>query len=168
VPPITVYATEQDLEVFGLGGRVLEDENVSEDLITEQLEAASREADGYIGSQYALPLEAIGVDLRKFVSWIAAFNIMSAIGYSPEAGQDNLFERNYDRAIKWLKEVRGGLVAPSGMQGAAGAPTTTTGGQAAAAGPMVVSGSSRGFSTRGETAGVIFDLAGGPGGFRGD
>jgi phage gp36-like protein len=175
VPPITQYADEADLENYGLGDRTLEDIDAPE-AVQAALEAASRVADGYLtnryGSPFTLPLTAISLDLTMYVSWIAAYILMGSIGYSPEAGQDNQFERKYKDAIAWLKGVQAGDISPPDIEGS----PPEESGPAASSGPVVVSGSSRGWSSRGGGGGngpvAVYDLPfrrdGGGGGFVGD
>ena len=99
------------------------------------------------------------------VSWMAAYTIMSSTGYAPDAGQDNQFEKRDALARKWLHDVRHGM-KPPGIQGNATAGPGS--GQAAGARPFGVSGSQRGYSSRGTETNIVHDLARTRGGFVGD
>jgi phage gp36-like protein len=145
VPAITLYATVADLSLYAINEAALAD--IDPGKIDAALEAASREVDSYIKSQYTLPLTAIGADLIAKTADIAAYRLMKATGYNPESPRDDLFKVAYDQAIAWLEKVGRGSVSPSGLQGSSG----TTDGQAHGARPMVVSSSQRGFSSRGNT-----------------
>jgi phage gp36-like protein len=165
--PITEYATQDDLALYGLTESALK--GVDPEVVVTALQAASREADGYLGTQYRLPLEAIGPDLKKFVSWIAANTIMTSIGTSPESAMQ--FSKNYADAVKWLMGVRDGKIMPAGMIGAVTADPDT--GQSPGSRPMVSSSAQRGFSDRSCGSGcgpdIIYDLGCGRGsGFGGD
>jgi phage gp36-like protein len=169
LPSITQYADEAALENYGIGDKTLEDIDAGPTPVAAALEAASRLADGYLsdgdGYPYTLPLTAISVDLTMNVAWIAAYILMGSIGYSPEAGQDNIFKQRYDDAIKWLTRVRAGDVTPGGVVGTPVDPGVAVVGRAS-----VISGTSRGFSSRGEGGipVVVFDLPYVRGGFVGD
>jgi len=166
MPPITVYATEDDLRTWGVNESALE--GVDPVDIATALQKASDIAAGYLESQYVLPLEAVGGDLNMYTTWIAAYLLMTSIGYAPDMGQDNQFKQRYDEAIKWLTKVKGGMASA----GTVGASTSGPGsGQAAGARPLVISSSQRGYSSRGDTGTpvVLHDLViGGRGGFVGD
>lgn len=142
MPPITQYATEEDLITWGISDRALQ--GIEPAMITAALDAASRTVDGYIASQYTLPLTAIGTDLKMHTAWLAAYNLMTSVGYKP-SGNDEILEERQGKAIKWLEGVGAGRVQPAGMAGSAG---PTIGGQAAAARPMIVSATPRGFTGR--------------------
>jgi phage gp36-like protein len=163
VPPIVDYATKTDLQRYGLGEQIVADP-AYDALIDAALDAAARVADKKLANQYTLPLTAISTDLTMYVSWIAAYVVMSSIGYSPEAGQDNIYRQRYLDALKWLDEVADGE-APVGIEGSPDLPQGSVGSLIRAS---VISGSSRGFSTRGDPPGAVFDLNGGRGGFVGD
>lgn len=167
-PTTTQYANEAEFEELGVGPTLLEDDQITTDMVTTNLVAASRTADGYLsdadGFPYTLPLLQVGLDLKMRVCWIAAWTLLSSVGYSPEAGQDNLYRQRYEDAIKWLEGVRDGDITSVDTIGT----TPPTGDPATAARrPVVISGTSRGFSSRGDSA-AVFDLNGPRGGFVGD
>lgn len=170
--PITRYASELDLEHYGLGERSLESLEFPPDAVTAALDAASRVADDYIGNQYDLPLMAVGTSMRMYISWIAAYILLTTNGVATEGGQLDPFRQRYEDAIKWLVRVQNGM-RPEGVVGSDSPGVDPgdgggTGGQSPSARPRIISGSSRGFSSRGETPGAVNDLGGGRGGFVGD
>ena len=167
--PVTIYATEADFENFGVGPTLLEDQGITPEMVSRDLEAASRVADGYLsnrdGYPFTLPLLAVGTDVAMYVSWIAAYLLLSSVGYAPENGADNIYDSRYKDAIKWFEGVRDGDISLHGTVGTTPAPPDVN---EAARRPVVISGTSRGFSSRGDGNGVIFDLNGPRGGFVGD
>lgn len=158
------YATTEDLLVYGLPEAALEDVDVA--VIERALHGASDTAKFYIRGQYTLPLQTINEALIEKTSWLAAYSIMNHRGYAPDAGSDNVFEKRYNAAIAWFKDIAAGRGDP-GFSGSAGPDGGTTG-QAAGARPFGISGSSRGYSSRGEGSNVVHDLVRTRGGFVGD
>jgi phage gp36-like protein len=159
---VPLYAEHADLLTYGLG-KGTEDEEIDADEITKALKGAADIADGYLGasgSPFTLPLTSWGDDLRVHVSWIAAFLLMSANGYNPEAGQNDLIESRYRMALEWLEKVSAGDITPGGVVDSTPPDTTSQ------ATVRVTSSSSRGFSSRGDSPGVPF--VGSRGGFVGD
>lgn len=174
MPAVTQYAERKDLENLGLGETELDGEEVDSDAVDSALESASRVADGYltspIGFPLTLPVTTVGSDLRMYVAWIAAYIYKSAQGYSPEAGQDNIYRDRYDDAIKWLTKISSGDITLVGTIGTDPGPPV---GSQIALRPVVISGTTRGFSSRGMTEDIPRvmknDLTPGtPGGFVGD
>jgi phage gp36-like protein len=164
---LTKYATEAKFEELGVGPTLLEDQSITEDAVDSNLVAASRTADGYLsveGFPYTLPLLQVGADLEMRICWIAAWTLLSSVGYAPENGADNLYRQRYEDALKWLEGVRDGNITSVDTIGTTPGPAdpATLSGR-----PTVISGSSRGFSSRGES-GAVFDLNGPRGGFVGD
>jgi phage gp36-like protein len=168
--PITTsqYADEAEFEEFGVGPTLLEDQSITTDMVTTNLVAASRMADGYLsdgdGYPYTLPLIQVGLDLKMRVAWIAAWTLLSSVGFAPENGADNVYRQRYEDALKWLEGLRDGDITSVDTIGTTPGPADVA---AQARRPTVISGSSRGFSSRGES-GAIFDLNGPRGGFVGD
>src|SRR4051794_15034224 len=103
------------------------------------LDAASQEADGYLGAQYTLPLLAWGKDLRKYVSQLAAYDILATRGRNPQ-GLDEDVRMRRDDAIRWLKDVRAGVITPAGIVDSTPNQVAGTPGFE----PVVVSSTSRG------------------------
>lgn len=106
------YATAADLARLALPARALtgiplDDQNAA-------IDAASAVADGYLAARYTLPLLAWGEDLKRAVSLMAAYDLMTRRGYSPEGGDEQLRLR-YEDAIRWLEQVGKGTISPVGL-----------------------------------------------------
>jgi len=119
---VTRYATTTDLTRLGLASAALA--NVASEAQEDALDAASSFADGYLASRFGLPLSAWGDDLRSCVARLAAYDLMVTRGYAPEAGRDDQLRLRYEDALRWLRDVAGGVVAPVGVTDAT--PTDTT------------------------------------------
>jgi len=68
----------------------------------QQLQAcndATNRADGYMNGRYAMPLLAWGNDITTNTAYIAVYLLLGMIGWAPQAGSDNNFERNFYVAI---------------------------------------------------------------------
>ena len=80
--------------------------------ITPCLNAASDFANGYLSSQYNLPLLKFGSDLTMNVCHIAAFYLMVKVGFNPNSPEDQLIKARNDMAIKWLMDINNDLIHP--------------------------------------------------------
>jgi phage gp36-like protein len=146
MPPVTIYATKDDLgsainpsALSGLGPAAQD----------RALTDASAEADGYLRNQFTLPLTAVNDPaLRRHVANMAIYQLMVARGYNPEAEGDGIRQR-YTDAIAWLKGVGAGTITPSITDSASG----SSSGVSAGAAPMVISSPLRGFTSRGDPNG---------------
>lgn len=111
-----------------------------------QLQAASSIADGYLISQFTLPLETDpqgwDMSLTSAVSNIAAYLLYNQFGFSPMAPGDDLVVKRYDDAIAWLGLVRDKKIFPPFVD-SAGSPEAFEGG------PDVITATTRGYSERG-------------------
>jgi phage gp36-like protein len=132
------YADRTDLVRLGLRAEALT--GVTTDAQDAALEAASDVADSYLRARYELPLTAWGDDLRRAVAAIAALDVMTARGFSPAAGADDLLMRRQEQALTWLKDVAANRATVSG-----GNTTPTTSTRARATGPTVASRGQRGW-----------------------
>lgn len=106
----TQYATTTDLANLGLIGGALQ--NVTTQVQNAALLAASAVADSYLQSRYDLPIANWGQDLVRVVCAIAAYDILTSRGYSPQSQDDHIRQRQQD-GIAWLKEVSQGLQTPA-------------------------------------------------------
>lgn len=91
--------------------------------MTAQLQAASSIADGYIGGQFALPLQVNpqgwDMSLTLIVCNIAAKLLYNQFGYGPgQANVDELIERRFTESIDWLIEIRDKKVQPQWISAA--------------------------------------------------
>jgi phage gp36-like protein len=105
------YATADDL--FRLGLKRLATAGLTPADMDAALAAASELADGYLRSQYKLPLVAWGADLRRHVAMIAAWDILSTRGFNGDAPANDIFLQRYEQALGWLKDVSRGVVSPN-------------------------------------------------------
>lgn len=109
---MTAYANRTDLTRFGISANALT--NVSTEAQDAALEAASRVADSYLRSRYALPLTGYVDDLKRAVCHVAAWDLLTTRGYDPNRGGDEAVKLRHDTAIAWLKDVCAGRAAVSG------------------------------------------------------
>jgi len=130
------YATATDLARFGAPAASLAAFDGTAQ--TAALVAASAVADGFLAKRFALPLSTWGDDLRKHVSWIAAYDLLSARGFREDALGADTLEARHDKAMAWLRGIAAGSVEPQGITDAS--PTTRE-----TAGVVVVSRTRRGW-----------------------
>jgi phage gp36-like protein len=144
----TQYATRTDLTQIGLVGAALA--NVPTAAQDEAIQAASAIADSYLQGQYVLPLSQWGYDLTRAVCCIAAWDCLTARGYSPQSqGDQNVYKR-FEDALKWLDEVSKGMQTPSNILDASTPAANPDGGQVTQVdGGSVVSTQVRGWTDRG-------------------
>lgn len=107
---MTRYAERSDLTRFGLPAAALT--NVATATQDAALDAASAVADGYLRGRFELPLTAWGDDLRRAICAIASWDLMTARGFDPNAGADEVLRQRYEDAIAWLKSIALGHVIP--------------------------------------------------------
>lgn len=107
------YATAADLTRLALPARALT--GIAAPDQDAALEAASSLADGYLAARYTLPLLAWGDDLKRAVSLIAAYDLMTRRGYNPEGGDEQLRLR-YEDGMRWLEQVGKGTISPVGLE----------------------------------------------------
>lgn len=106
----TQYATQTDLAQLGLSPGALQ--NVLSATQDAALQAASAIADSYLESRYDLPLTSWGKDLVRVVCFIAAYDLLTSRGYSPQSPDDHIRQRYVD-ALAWLQEVSAGTQSVS-------------------------------------------------------
>lgn len=135
---MTRYADTTDLTRLGLPATALT--GVASEAQEEALDAASAEADSYMRARYVVPFTAWGTDLRQCVCALAAETILTARGYNPAAGRDDVISARAARWRTWLRDVSAGKAHVSG-----GATTPTAERHARASSPRVTSGRTRGW-----------------------
>jgi phage gp36-like protein len=109
---VAAYATLADLGTYGLPGPVLADIDTGQQ--TNALESASRFADGYLHSQYTLPLLVpYPTDLVSAVCKVAAYELLSVRGFNPDLGGDANIRARYKDAVDWLNQVGLGHISPN-------------------------------------------------------
>lgn len=140
------YATTQDFGTYGIPAAA-QGSQITASNIAAAILSASTMADGYLASQYKLPLSAWGADLRKAVCAIAAWELMAGVrGFNPE-GSDSTIRQRYDDALAWLKGVSSGGINPPDIIDATpgtneGAPIVASGLSGNAIGPGGVASTS--------------------------
>lgn len=111
------------------------------------LQAASSICDGFLTSQFTLPLQTDPIGWDMSLVWatcaIAAYLLYKQYGFAPQAPGDELIVRNYDDAMKWLKGVSDEVITPN-YADSSGDPEGSD-----EAGPFVDSDLPVGFTTRG-------------------
>lgn len=154
MPAVTTYATK---DALGAAINPAALSGVSPAAMDVAIADASAEADGYLRSQFTLPLLAVNDPaLRRHVANMAIYQLMVARGYNPEAEGDGLRQR-YTDAIAWLKGVGAGSITPNVTDSAGG----SSSGVSAGAAPVVISSPQRGFSSRGDPNGRTGPFQGG-------
>lgn len=108
------YAVSQDL-VDRFGSTELEQltdrtnvppSTIDAVVVSRALVDADGVIDGYIGKQYALPLNVVPPVLVKVAADLARYFL-----HGEAADKDSIVTRNYNNAIAWLKDVAKGLVS---------------------------------------------------------
>jgi phage gp36-like protein len=101
------YATTTDL-ANAIASAALTHPSTGTTAQNAQLLRASEFIDGYLRSQYTLPLNTWGSDVVDKCCDIAAYHLVCLRGFNPEA--DGHFLENYKMAIKWLESVSMGKI----------------------------------------------------------
>lgn len=108
---MATYVTRAELASLSLLSSVFTDVlEADQDL---HIQAASAKADSYLRAQYGLPLPAgsWGLDLKKAVADIAAWEILKRRGIEPDSEAHQAFERAAKEAVAWLRDVGSGKAA---------------------------------------------------------
>jgi len=129
------YASPTDLTSFGISAAALA--GISGTVQQAALDAASGVADGYLRARYTLPIVTPDTGLKRAVCGIAAYDLLKARGFNPENGADQIIVKGYDDAMRWLRDVSNGVVAPALVD-------STPDGTSPAA-PLVISDTPRGW-----------------------
>jgi phage gp36-like protein len=107
-----LYAEPKHVRRFGIQGSALE--QVEDAELAEFCIVASTEADGYLRKGKKLPLQAWDDDLRIHASKIAVYRLLDGRGRIP-TGPDDLIDKGFANAIKWLIGVGKGSIDPPGL-----------------------------------------------------
>lgn len=96
-----------------IGNSLIEDEEQKEvllnNLITEAIEDADGEIDGYLNKRYPTPIIKTPKVINKFSKDIALYNIFSRNGIS-DGSDEEIFLQRYKSAIRFLENVAKGLI----------------------------------------------------------
>jgi len=131
------YCTLADLKDLG----ILEDaiRTISTERQQKAIEAASAEMDGYLGSQYRLPLKNWGLDVKMMCARLATYILIAARGFDPDDDGDRQIQAMHDMAERWLQRVANGNMAIQVEDSSGQGQGLLTGGA------LVVSNGSRGY-----------------------
>lgn len=105
------YATITQLTQFALPAEAVQ--NISNAQLQAELDAASTVADSYLRGRYPNGIASFDIDLSLNVCYLAAYSIMSARGYNPEAGADSIYRDRWMAATEWLKGVQRQSIHPN-------------------------------------------------------
>jgi phage gp36-like protein len=108
-----VYCGPRDLGRYGIRESALS-EIATPSARADACITVTAEADGYLSRRYTLPLIAWGDDLRGQCARMAVRYALDQCGWQPD-GPDDVVERAFDRAVKWLSAVGAGTVSPAGI-----------------------------------------------------
>jgi phage gp36-like protein len=103
------YCSRTDLTNLGISPDALR--SISTDQQDAVIAATSDEMDGYLGSQYKLPLVAWGQDVRLMCARLAIYTLIAARGFNPDNPGDTQLLEAHDMAERWLKRVSDGSLA---------------------------------------------------------
>ncbi|MDR2024029.1 MAG: DUF1320 domain-containing protein [Hungatella sp.] len=97
-----------------IGDRFIEDqeerENFIAPIISQSIDDADGEIDGYLAKRYPVPLGSTPKIINKFSKDIAVYNLFSRIGIDEDSEQKNYLNR-YQAAIKFLTLLAEGKVS---------------------------------------------------------
>jgi phage gp36-like protein len=103
------YCSRDDLTNLGIFADALR--TTSATTQDAAIATASDEMDGYLGSQYKLPLLSWGQDVRLTCVRLAVYILIAARGFDPDASGDRQIMDARDIAERWLKRVSDGSLA---------------------------------------------------------
>jgi len=109
--PALPYAQPKDLLSYAFNKA--DYDRLDPNSIIPAINAASDLSNGYLSSQFNLPLLKFGSDLTMNVCFIAAFFLQIKIGFNPNSPQDGLIKARYDLAIKWLESIANEVIHPT-------------------------------------------------------
>ncbi len=137
----TQYAYKANLVTLGV--TPAQAARFGDDAINAQLQAASGVADGYLPSQFTLPLLTWDFSLTLAVCQLATYQLYCQFGFNPDSPADQLIQLQYNNGLKFLMDIRDKNVFPpyTDSSGAVDSPEE--------AGPYVDSEIPVGFTHRG-------------------
>lgn len=106
---MAAYCTQEELVKLGIFADALR--TVDPDDQDAAIVAASDEMDGYLGSQYKLPLVTWGNDVRQMCARLAVHTLISARGFNSSSSTDDQITQMREIAERWLKRVSDGSLA---------------------------------------------------------
>jgi phage gp36-like protein len=106
---VAAYCSRTDLTNLGIFADALR--TISTTVQDGAIAAASDEMDGYLGSQYKLPLTAWGQDVRLMCARLTIYTLISSRGFNPNSPGDSQILDAHDMTERWLKRVADGNLA---------------------------------------------------------
>jgi len=107
------------------------------------LDGVTATMNGYFRKKFTLPFVQVGEDVHRCANILAAYDLLSSRGLSPDGRDQNIIDRA-DAETKWLEGVAKGMIVPDVVDSS---PAAVEGMQSG--GPRVISAASRGYSVRG-------------------
>jgi phage gp36-like protein len=106
---VATYATLAQLAAGAPPGSI---QDIDDPTKQAALDAFSDEMDGYFRAQETLPLdEPYPLAVVRHCVAGTVWQLMCFKGFNPEIASNMVFEKNYDRAIAWLKSIARGEVS---------------------------------------------------------
>ena len=139
--PVTRYGSIAGIENVGVRAEALQRFDAPQK--NAALDGVTATMNGYFRKKFTLPFMQVGADVHRCASILAAYDLLSSRGLSPDGRDQNIIDRA-DAEMKWLENVAKGLVVPDVTDSS---PAAVEGVQSG--GPRVISASSRGYSVRG-------------------
>lgn len=107
------FSDSSDFEVHGFPRDTWTGKEVE---VSGALTAANQTMLGYFRTAPSItlpvPEAAVTEDIKKFECWIAAYGLLSVIGFDPGSDPDKVVKDRYTLAIGWLRDVAKGVVIP--------------------------------------------------------
>ena len=106
---MAAYCVRADLTKLGIFSDALRTISTTDQ--DAAIAAVSDEMDGYLGSQYKLPLTAWGQDVVMMCARLAVYTLVSVRGFNSNSPGDNQILETHDMAERWLKRISDGSLA---------------------------------------------------------
>ena len=145
---MAAYCSQEDLTNLGINPDAIR--SITSDQLDAAIAAASDEMDGYLGSQYKLPLTAWGQDVRLMCARLAIYIVMAARGINPDNPGDQQLESARAIAERWCKRISDGSLALTVTD------SSQQGSGYVAGGVQISSNRSRGYEDDGVNCGGAF------------
>jgi len=139
--PVTRYGSIAGIENVGIRAEALQRFDASQK--NAALDGVTAMMNGYFRKKFTLPFLQAGADVHRCANILAAYDLISGRGLSPESKDQNIIDRA-DAQMKWLEGIAKGVIVPDVTDSS---PAAVEGEQSG--GPRVISSASRGYSVRG-------------------
>ena len=106
------FANLDDLDEHGMSAAALS--FLTPTKRSEGLAAATEVASGLMAGTLTPPLSTWGTDITMNTCKLAAYELLSVRGFSPDGSDDNVRTR-WEDAMKWFKSVGDGSISPVGV-----------------------------------------------------